>query len=48
MEQKIEFICEWEMGNYTITELCRKEITGFSSKNASIYKKSSLNYIETK
>ena len=23
MEQKIEFICEWRTGNYTITELCR-------------------------
>jgi histone acetyltransferase (RNA polymerase elongator complex component) len=23
MEQKIEFICEWRSGNYTITELCR-------------------------
>lgn len=23
MDQKIEFICEWRTGNYTITELCR-------------------------
>jgi transposase-like protein len=23
MEQKIEFICEWLSGKYTITELCR-------------------------
>jgi DNA-binding MurR/RpiR family transcriptional regulator len=23
MEQKIEFICEWRTGKYTITELCR-------------------------
>ena len=23
MEQKIEFICEWRTGNYTITELCK-------------------------
>jgi transposase len=23
MEQKIEFICEWRSGNYTITELCK-------------------------
>ena len=23
MEQKIEFICEWRSGNYSITELCR-------------------------
>jgi len=23
VEQKIEFICEWRTGNYTITELCR-------------------------
>ena len=23
MEQKIELICEWRTGNYTITELCR-------------------------
>ncbi|MDO1498895.1 hypothetical protein Q2T40_00465 [Winogradskyella maritima] len=22
MEQKIEFICEWRTGKYTITELC--------------------------
>ena len=29
MEQKIEFICEWRTGNYTITELCRNfEISG--------------------
>jgi transposase len=23
MEQKIEFICEWRTGKYTITELCK-------------------------
>jgi len=23
MEQKVEFICEWLSGNYTISELCR-------------------------
>ena len=23
MEQKLEFICEWRTGNYTITELCK-------------------------
>jgi transposase len=23
MEQKIEFICEWRTGKYSITELCR-------------------------
>ena len=23
MEQKIEFICEWRTGKYTVTELCR-------------------------
>ena len=23
MEQKIEFICEWITGKYTITELCK-------------------------
>ena len=23
MEQKIEFICEWHTGKYSITELCR-------------------------
>jgi len=23
MEQKIEFICEWRSGKYTITELCK-------------------------
>ena len=23
MEQKIEFICEWRTGKYTIMELCR-------------------------
>ena len=22
MEQKVEFICEWNSGKYTITELC--------------------------
>ncbi|MFA9372310.1 MAG: helix-turn-helix domain-containing protein [Labilibaculum antarcticum] len=24
MEQKLEFICEWRTGKYTITELCRE------------------------
>ena len=24
MEQKVEFICEWLSGNYTITELCKE------------------------
>jgi len=23
MEEKIEFICEWRTGKYTITELCK-------------------------
>ena len=23
MEQKIEFVCEWRTGKYTITELCK-------------------------
>ena len=23
MKQKVEFICEWRTGKYTITELCR-------------------------
>jgi hypothetical protein len=23
MEQKVEFICEWRTGKYSITELCK-------------------------
>ena len=23
MEQKIKFVCEWRIGKYTITELCK-------------------------
>ena len=34
MEQKIEFICEWRTGKYTITELCR----GFGISRPTAYK----------
>ncbi|MBC8770641.1 transposase [Arenibacter sp. BSSL-BM3] len=34
MEQKIEFICEWRTGKYTITELCK----GFEISRPTAYK----------
>lgn len=34
MEQKIEFICEWRTGKYTITELCK----GFDISRPTAYK----------
>ena len=34
MEQKIEFICEWRTGKYTITELCK----GFKISRPTAYK----------
>jgi transposase InsO family protein len=34
MEQKIEFICEWRTGKYTITELCK----GFNISRPTAYK----------
>jgi len=34
MEQKIEFICEWRSGKYTITELCK----GFGISRPTAYK----------
>ena len=34
MNQKIEFICEWRTGKYTITELCRQ----FSISRPTAYK----------
>jgi len=34
MEQKIEFICEWRTGKYTITELCK----GFGISRPTAYK----------
>ncbi len=34
MEQKIEFICEWRTGKYTITELC----TSFGISRPTAYK----------
>ena len=34
MEQKIEFICEWRTGKYTITELCRS----FDISRPTVYK----------
>jgi transposase InsO family protein len=34
MEQKVEFICEWNSGKYTITELCR----GFGISRPTAYK----------
>jgi transposase len=34
MEQKIEFICEWRTGKYSITELCK----GFDISRPTAYK----------
>lgn len=34
MEQKIEFICEWRTGKYSITELCKR----FETSRSTAYK----------
>ena len=34
MEEKVEFICEWNSGKYTITELCK----GFEISRTTAYR----------